>query len=167
MPGIKFFQPIFLDGQRRCTRDDPPASLNEHGLIPIVQGYTIKEMAWMFGVTWCTMQKWLKRGWIPSVRMLGTVHQNQPYRVLHRALMRWIAENPGYEYVLDKLDGDLDMFEPTTLHGKKQEILRAIARSPREQAPAHRTPAQQEPKLTRAWQRRKATREALDDVWPW
>lgn len=156
---------MFLDS-RRCNRNDLPKTLNDNGLIPIAEGYSLKEMAYMFGVTWCTMQKWLQRRLIPSVRMLGDTHQERCYRVLHRALMRWIAEHQDYEYVLDRLEGNLDRYEPVTLHQKKQEILRAIARSPRQQIPQNWTPPQPKPEPSRYF-RKKAAREALDEAWPW
>lgn len=163
--------------------DRIPHKVNDNGLVPVSESYSLRECAYLFGVTRNTIRKWFSRRLLPAIRMLGATEQERTYVMRHRVLMKFIYENPDYEYVLDRLEGNLDRYEPATLEQKNLEDLRAIARSPREERgnlaakhdPIHQNRNPEQPaKPISKWKLRelaKASREsakrAKEAEWPW
>jgi hypothetical protein len=133
----------FKRPNRATGRLNLPKTVNADGLIPVQDAYNTREAAYLFGISWSTMDKWMRRHLIPSIRLLGRTDQERQYRIRHRALMAWLVSHPEYLYILDRLEGDVDQYEPNTWKQKAQEKLHAIARSPKphEPIPTYRPPA--------------------------
>ena len=171
----KRVRPIWTYSNRKYTKDKLPKSVNDNGMIEVAEYYSMREVAYMFGVTNNTMLKWLRLRLLPSVRMVGETFRDRQYQIRHRALMKYVADNPDKEFILEKLQGDLDKYEPRTLEQKQQEILRAIARSPREPSekhdPIHQNRNQTQDKARPSRREQAADRRFADNYtesdWPW
>ena len=77
-------RPIWTYSDRKHTKDKLPKSVNDNGLIEVAEYYSMREVAYMFGVTNNTMTKWLRLRLLPSVRMVGETIRDRQYQIRHR-----------------------------------------------------------------------------------
>jgi hypothetical protein len=82
------------------------------GRIGVREQYTTGEIAFLFGVSAVTAKKWLDGGVIPCFRLPTPSGHRRERRVNHRALMKYVADNPEFAFIFDKLSGDLNRYDP-------------------------------------------------------
>lgn len=86
-------------------------TVKANGKIPVRESYGTGEVAWLFGVSATAMRKWLDAKTIPSYRLPAALkHRDGNRRVHHNSLLKYVEDHPEYEWILEKLDGDLGKY---------------------------------------------------------
>ncbi len=85
------------------------------GCIPVASQYTCGQIAFLMQVSHRTAAKMIDQGVIQGYRMMsGKTPKVRERRVLHAALVDFVAKNPDYRFMLDRLEN----YDPVTDFGK-------------------------------------------------
>jgi len=85
------------------------------GCIPVASQYTCGQIAFLMQVAHRTAAKMIDQGVIQGYRMMsGRTPMMRERRVLHAALVDFVAKNPDYRFMLDRLED----YDPVVDFGK-------------------------------------------------
>jgi hypothetical protein len=77
----------------------------KRGQIPQAAHYSAKEVGFLLGLTRRTVIAKLAARIIPGVKVPATGLTTWKWRIMHGALVAFVRRNPGYSYVMDRIQG--------------------------------------------------------------